>query len=327
MSKISVIVPVYKVEKYIHRCVDSILEQSYADFELILVDDGSPENCGIICDEYAAKDDRVVVIHQKNRGLSAARNAGIDWVFANSDSQWITFVDSDDWVHPKYLSVLYDGAIRHGVKISMCAFVRTVETSQPEPVFQPFEVKTPAQVYLRVNDRVTAYAWGALYDRDSFRDVRFPAGKIYEDVFTTYKVIFATDRIAYSDTGLYYYYRNIEGISLRSWRPACLDEFEAYETVLRAFKKDPVMHKAVMVSYLEALQRGYGKLLKLAQKNKEAYDPYRLILLRKLRKGVAMAHIRKYTGIEKNASLYEITFPGLMRRYRRRKNDRKTQKP
>ena len=86
MPMISVIVPVYRVEKYIHRCVDSILAQTYDDFELILVDDGSPDNCGAICDEYAAKDNRVVVIHQENGGLSAARNAGIDWAFAKSDS-------------------------------------------------------------------------------------------------------------------------------------------------------------------------------------------------------------------------------------------------
>ena len=106
MPTISVIVPVYKVEKYIHRCVDSILSQTFTDFELILVDDGSPDNCGKICDEYAEKDIRIHVIHQENGGLSAARNAGIDWVFANSDSEWITFIDSDDWVHPEYLERL-----------------------------------------------------------------------------------------------------------------------------------------------------------------------------------------------------------------------------
>ena len=104
MPIISVIVSVYKVEPYIRQCVDSILAQTFTDFELILVDDGSPDNCGAICDEYAAQDCRVRVIHQENGGLSAARNAGIDWAFANSDSQWLAFVDSDDWVHPDYLA-------------------------------------------------------------------------------------------------------------------------------------------------------------------------------------------------------------------------------
>ena len=92
---VSVIVPVYKVEKYIHRCVDSILAQSFRDFELILVDDGSPDNCGAICEEYAAKDSRIHVIHQANGGLSAARNTGIEWALAHSDSQWLTFIDRD----------------------------------------------------------------------------------------------------------------------------------------------------------------------------------------------------------------------------------------
>ena len=107
IHNISVIVPVYKVEKYLSRCIDSILAQTYTDFELILVDDGSPDNCGKICDGYAEKDNRVV-IHQGNGGISAARNAGIDWAFENSDSEWIAFIDSDDWVHPLYLECLYN---------------------------------------------------------------------------------------------------------------------------------------------------------------------------------------------------------------------------
>ena len=105
---ISIVVPIYKVEKYIHRCIESILAQTFTDFDLILVDDGSPDNCGKICDEYAVKDKRIHVIHKENGGLSDARNAGIDWAFANSDSEWITFIDSDDWIHPKYLETLYN---------------------------------------------------------------------------------------------------------------------------------------------------------------------------------------------------------------------------
>ena len=107
-DKISVIVPIYNVEPYLRRCIDSILAQTHVNFELILVDDGSPDHCGEICDEYAMHDDRIVVIHQKNCGVAAARNAGIDWTFANSDSEWLTFVDSDDYIHPEYLERLYN---------------------------------------------------------------------------------------------------------------------------------------------------------------------------------------------------------------------------
>ena len=124
MSEISVIVPVYKVEQFLHRCVESILRQSFYNFELILVDDGSPDSCGEICDAYAAGDNRIHVIHQKNGGLSAARNTGIDYVMKSSDSHWIAFVDSDDWIHPDYLKVLYTTAQKTCCKISACGFFR-----------------------------------------------------------------------------------------------------------------------------------------------------------------------------------------------------------
>lgn len=105
MPKLSIIVPVYKVEQYLHKCLDSILSQTFTDFELILIDDGSPDRCGEICDEYAAKDDRIIVIHQKNKGVSAARNAGLDI----ARGEYIGFVDSDDWIDPKmYESMLCD---------------------------------------------------------------------------------------------------------------------------------------------------------------------------------------------------------------------------
>ena len=124
MATISVIVPVYKVEPYLHRCVDSILAQSFQDFELILVDDGSPDRCGVICDEYAQKDSRVRVIHQQNGGLSAARNAGIDLVLADSESQWLSFVDSDDWIHPLYLELLERAVRESGADAGACLYTR-----------------------------------------------------------------------------------------------------------------------------------------------------------------------------------------------------------
>ena len=126
MPEISVIVPVYKVEQFIHRCVDSILLQSFYDFELILVDDGSPDQCGAICDAYAAADNRIHVIHQKNGGLSAARNTGIDYVMANSKSHWLTFVDSDDWLHPQTLEVLLKAAEENNSRVSVCGYRETV---------------------------------------------------------------------------------------------------------------------------------------------------------------------------------------------------------
>lgn len=123
MCIISVVVPVYKVEKYLNRCVDSILNQTFLDFVLILVDDGSPDNCGKICDDYAKRDNRVNIIHKQNGGLSEARNYGIEWALKNSDSEWITFIDSDDWVHPLFLELLLDAVVKNNVNLGICDYL------------------------------------------------------------------------------------------------------------------------------------------------------------------------------------------------------------
>ena len=170
MANISVIVPVYKVEEFLSRCVDSILCQSYTDFELILVDDGSPDSCGAMCDGYAEQDSRVHVIHQENGGLSAARNSGIDWVFANSDSRWLAFVDSDDWVHPDFLKVLYETAEETLCRISVCGFFRTSGEDFPEqPYHAPMRIASGDYYCGDYQDGQTAVAWNKLYHRSLFR--------------------------------------------------------------------------------------------------------------------------------------------------------------
>ena len=163
MPKISVIVPVYKVEKYLNRCVDSILSQTFTDFELILVDDGSPDKCGEICEEYANKDSRIHVIHQKNGGLSAARNTGIDWANANSNSKWITFIDSDDWVHHEYLKQLLETANARNVDICVCNYTSCPEGSEPVERRHTNEIKLCSPEEIWCQKRVNAViAWGKI---------------------------------------------------------------------------------------------------------------------------------------------------------------------
>ena len=234
MPTISVIVPVYRVEPYIHRCVDSILAQTYTDFELILVDDGSPDNCGEICDEYAQKDSRVVVIHQENGGLSAARNAGIDWSFANSDSQWLTFVDSDDWVHEEMLRLLLDANIQHGTHISICSYVET-SGKTIDIQMSDSQVWKSKDFYLTKHVNATI-ACAKLYHKLLFSQLRYPVGKIHEDEFTTYKILFDVDKIAYLSAPLYAYFINPDGITKRTWSPSRLDIFEAFEEQIQYFK-------------------------------------------------------------------------------------------
>ena len=229
MPVISVIVPVYKVEPYLHRCVDSILSQTYTDFELILVDDGSPDNCGAICDKYAKLDSRIHVLHKKNGGLSSARNAGIDWVFANSDSQWFSFIDSDDWVHPRYLELLYRAATEYGVRISQCLHIET-DGSAPVPGVEAKMRKiTAEEQYIHW---YKAFAWGKLYARACFESIRYPIGKLYEDVAIWYKLLFAEKEIGLVEEVLYYYYVNMDSIVRSAWKPARLAQIWAWEEQL-----------------------------------------------------------------------------------------------
>ena len=241
MPQISVIVPVYKVEPYLHRCVDSILAQTFTDFELILVDDGSPDNCGAICDEYAQKESRVHVIHQANGGLSAARNAGIDWVFANSDSEWISFVDSDDWVHPQMLEQLYRAAIEHDVKVSVCGYeetsgnIRWSNADTAQVTLWPIE-----QFYVEHNVNATV-AWGKLYSRECFADIRYPVGKTHEDEYVTYRILFACEQVAVIDGSMYAYFVNPQGITKSEWTPKRLDGLLAHEEQIDFLKTNHFM--------------------------------------------------------------------------------------
>lgn len=231
MRKICVIVPIYKVEAYLRRCIDSILGQTYSDFDLILVDDGSPDNCGAICDEYAQIDDRIHVIHQKNGGLSAARNAGIDWMFAYSDSQWLMFVDSDDWVHKDFLKCLFSMVTETGCTISACGIFRTDGKALPEGPAFDYVCQTADEYYcgndLTGDTAVTAP--GKLYHRSLFETLRFPVGKLHEDEFTTYRAVYEAGKVAVTSAQLYAYFQNTSGIMQSKWSPRKLDALEAFE--------------------------------------------------------------------------------------------------
>lgn len=229
MPMVSVIVPVYKVEPYIHQCVDSILAQTYPDFELILVDDGSPDNCGKICDEYANQDSRIHVIHQENGGLSAARNAGID----AAKGEYITFVDSDDFIHPQLIRQLFDAVIKYHVDVSVCTFERfdrLTEIKIDQLNCNEAEVMT-AENLLVFHEWNYNYAWGKMYKKKLFDGIRYPVGKNFEDVFTTYRILFAAEKekIAWLKQPLYFYYINYNGITRSPWTPGELTVFQGMQ--------------------------------------------------------------------------------------------------
>lgn len=253
MPLINIIVPVYNVEPYIHRCINSILNQTFTDFELILVDDGSPDNCGTICDKYANQDNRITVLHQENQGLSAARNAGIDWTFSFSDSQWITFVDSDDWIHPEYLSSLLNAVIINNIDVSACNFYKS-NGEIPE---------------INSNSIVSTLAPAKLYKKSCFKHIRFPINRIYEDGFTTYKILFEYSEIAFISVPLYFYFVNPNGITHRKFSIRNYDGLLAREERIDYFIKNG--HYNIAQSE-ENAYRFEKALFSIASRKAQIYD-------------------------------------------------------
>ena len=207
---ISVIVPVYKVEPYLKKCVDSILGQTYRNLEVILVDDGSPDNCPAICDAYAAQDKRVRVIHKENGGLSDARNAGLD--VATGD--YIGFVDSDDWIEADMFEYLLRGMLGNNAQISICREITIWEFSLEIKGDDTDSVYSNAEALrLLFNDQLENYAWNKLYKASLWDNVRFPKGKNFEDILTIYKTFEQADRICFLHEGKYYYLIRPDSIS------------------------------------------------------------------------------------------------------------------
>ena len=203
MPKLSIIVPVYKVEQYIHKCVDSILNQTFTDFELILVDDGSPDNCGKICDEYAQKDKRVRVIHKENGGLSDARNAGIDV----ASGQVIGFVDSDDWIERCMYEEMLSYMKENNLDI-VCADTNQVKYGKAKfkPRYSKNKIWVKDEAICEIlNGTLDNAAWNKIYKRSVIGNVRYPKGRIYEDVATTYKFISNSEKVGYISKPYYNY--------------------------------------------------------------------------------------------------------------------------
>lgn len=213
MPAVSVIVPVYKVEQYLAECIDSILAQTFTDFELILVDDGSPDNCGEICEEYKKKDNRIIVIHKENGGLSDARNKGIDI----AKGEYLTFVDSDDLIHIDYLNTLYSLVKEYDADISMCSMEEFPDGSNCSLDTHPSDQNLPLiysgkeaclHIY-EMDGLVSVTAWGKLYAAHLFSNLRFPYGRINEDQGTTPIALYNSSK-AIGSRLRYYKYRNRE---------------------------------------------------------------------------------------------------------------------
>ena len=182
---ISVIVPVYNVEPYLRKCLDSIINQIYRDLEIIVVDDGSTDGSGAICDEYKEKDDRIKVFHTANRGLSAARNLGLD----NATGDWIGFVDSDDWIEPDMYSALIKCAEETGADLVECGCYTDFASATIERAAIQGTVTDKEAVESLIRDEIRTQVWNKIWKLQLFAEIRFPEGRSFEDVATTYKLI------------------------------------------------------------------------------------------------------------------------------------------
>jgi len=191
---ITVIVPVYNVELYLKKCIDSIVNQTYRNLEIILVDDGSTDSCPKICDEYAKKDTRITVYHKENGGLSDARNYGID----RSTGAFLTFIDSDDYIDNTYVKYLYGLLNKYNTKISSCLCKIVFKDKIQEKKCDVKEEIVDQKDYLgrMCYDSTLFPAWGKMYAKELFEGIRYPKGFVFEDTGTTYKLIFNCDKIA-----------------------------------------------------------------------------------------------------------------------------------
>ena len=238
---IAIIVPVYNVEPYIRRCVNSILNQSFPFFKLILVDDGSYDKSGIICDEYAKNDSRVIVIHKENGGQSSARNSAIRYIQNELNVEFITFIDSDDWVSVDYIETLYNLIKINGVYISVCEYCAIKNTDEVPPQaskeIMPIEIGEPESIWIN-KLKGTGYIWGKLFPISLFTDFMFTEGKIYEDVASLHILLFQAPQIAYTPFQKYYYYINQNSTTGGIWTPKRIDELWAQEQQLHFFRKN-----------------------------------------------------------------------------------------
>jgi len=208
MPEISVIVPIFKVEKYLDRCVSSILNQTFKDYELILVDDGSPDNCGKMCDVYAAADPRIKVIHKENGGLADARNAGIDI----AKGEYLAFVDSDDYIDLSFLEVMYNAVKSTGCMMAICNIEEFHEDGKHKSLYvasSSVKVLNGEEMYETLAQPA---AWNKFYHRNIFDNIRYPKGRLFEDCFIYHLILEKLDKLVYVGKTLYYYYIRSDSI-------------------------------------------------------------------------------------------------------------------
>lgn len=253
---ISVVVPVYKVENYLDKCIKSIRMQTYKNLEIILVNDGSPDKCGQLCDEYKKKDKRIKVIHQENGGLSAARNTGI----VNSTGKYITFIDSDDYIDEKYIEELYSVLVHYKADMAIVSHRVLYEKTCINKATGKKFLANSKEILEKIlyDDGIDLSTWAKLYKKKLFNNIEFPVGRLFEDAATTYKLVAASKRIAVNSIPLYNYVIRENSISTNSFSEKKLDLITSTKEMTTYIeKKYPDLKdgckRRLMYSYLSTL--------------------------------------------------------------------------
>ena len=260
---ISIIVPVYNVERYLDSCIESIVSQTYGNLEIILVNDGSTDDCGLICDKWSERDSRITVIHKENSGIADVRNVGVD----ASKGDYIVFVDSDDTVHPDYVEYLFTNLIENKAEIGICEFRMMTEEGKEINRFsgngEILVLNQEQALYEMCLEKLfTCSVWAKIFSRNVFYGVRFPSGQIFEDLATTYKLFLNANKIVVGKRVLYNYYVHKGSImtSSFSWKRmygiTCVEEL--FDTVTAAWPGlTGVCSRRVYVEYVNIMKSLY----------------------------------------------------------------------
>lgn len=266
---ISVVIPLYNVDRYLSRCLDSVVAQTYKNLEILLIDDGSTDRGPSICDEYATKDPRIVVVHKENGGLSDARNKGID----EMTGTYVTFIDSDDYVDEDYVETLYNMIAEDNTKLSICSHRVLYDTGKIiEKATGERSVLDSKTVLERIlyDEGIDLSSWAKLYSSELFMDVRFPVGRVFEDSATTYKLVDLCDRVSLNSVSKYNYMIRSNSISTSKFTSKKMDLITATDEMTAYIAgKYPDLQKAcdrrLMYAYLSTL----SQLVKDTSKHKE----------------------------------------------------------
>lgn len=238
MNKISIIIPVYNVEKYLSTCLDSVINQTYQNLEIILVNDGSTDACPKICEEYAAKDNRIKVIHKQNGGLSDARNTG----YQMATGEYIAFVDGDDVIALDLYKILYEKSILHNADIVECSFVKFSDEKDLKNFVlessEEIELEAEKALELLLKEKLKQVVWNKIYKKRIINNFPFKKGKIHEDEFWTYRIFARAKKIVKINTPLYFYRQQNNSIMAEKYSIKRLDGVEAREERIAFIEKE-----------------------------------------------------------------------------------------